>query len=171
MRIRETRIDESAELQRIELAAGKLFHEVGMSDIAEHPLPPIATLEAYQRAGRSWVIVDERGPAGFVLVKLVDGLAHIEQISIDPAYAHRRLGAELIDHVASWAAAGNRSALTLSTFRQVPWNAPYYARLGFREVAPAELGPELAELMAEEATHGLNPADRVAMIRSIQLRR
>jgi GNAT superfamily N-acetyltransferase len=167
VRIRETRIDELAELQRIELAAGQLFREVGMPDIAEHPLPPIATLAAYQQAGRSWVVVGEKGPAGFVLVKLVDGLAHIEQISIDPAYARRRVGAGLIDHVESWAAAGGRPALTLSTFRQVPWNAPYYARLGFRELSPAELGPELAELMAEEAHHGLDPADRVAMRRPI----
>ena len=34
--------------------------------------------------------------------------------------------------------------LTLTTFRDVPWNAPWYSRLGF-EPAPDE--PRLAELL------------------------
>jgi hypothetical protein len=47
----------------------------------------------------------------------------------------------------------------------VPWNGPYYARLGFRELSEAERGPELTELMAQEERHGLDPAERIAMRR------
>jgi hypothetical protein len=47
----------------------------------------------------------------------------------------------------------------------VPWNAPYYARLGFRVVEPAALTPALVELLAVEAAHGLDPAQRVVMRR------
>jgi hypothetical protein len=52
--------------------------------------------------------------------------------------------------------------VTLTTFRDVPWNAPYYERLGFQAIA--DNSPGLAEIMREEASRGLDPATRVAMI-------
>jgi ribosomal protein S18 acetylase RimI-like enzyme len=166
--IRPTRPADQPVIQRIELAAGELFRGIGMADIADHPVPTIEVLSGYQRAGHSWVAVDgDDQPVGFVLIQLVDGRAHVEQVSIDPAHAHRRIGRALIDHVETWAAARGISALTLTTFRDVVWNGPYYERLGFTVLAPAERGPELAALMAEEAQHGLDPADRIAMIRPI----
>jgi hypothetical protein len=70
-----------------------------------------------------------------------------------------------IELAAGWAAARDLPALTLSTFRTVPWNAPYYARLGFRELADGELTPGLRDVLAAEATLGLNPADRICMHR------
>lgn len=143
-----------------------------MSDIADHPVPTIEMLAGYQRAGRSWVVVDDADlPIAFVLVKVIDGRAHIEQISIDPAVARRGIGRELIDYVDAWAVDRGLPALTLTTFRDVPWNGPYYERLGFVELAPDEYGPDLAKLMAEEAAHGLEPAQRIAMWRASQPRR
>jgi GNAT superfamily N-acetyltransferase len=171
MRIRATRPDDLVGLQRIELAAGQLFHAVGMPAIADAPLPTIEELHGYVRTGRSWVADDDGRPVAFILVELVDGAAHIEQVSVDPAYARRGLGAELIDHVGAWAANRGLAALTLTTFRNVPWNAPYYARLGFAEMPPAERGPRLTVLMAEEAERGLDPNQRVAMRRPNKLDR
>ena len=57
--------------------------------------------------------------------------------------------------------------LTLSTFRSVPWNAPYYARLGFAELPAAELTPGLTEILAAETAFGLDPAERVFMRRPV----
>ena len=54
-------------------------------------------------------------------------------------------------------------AVTLTTFRDVPWNAPYYERLGFRSLSETELTPELAEVRAREAEPGLDPETRVCM--------
>jgi GNAT superfamily N-acetyltransferase len=170
--IRPTRLADSIVIQRIERAAGKLFRDIGMPDIADHPDPPIELLAEYQQAGRSWVVVDAADrPIAFVLVKLIDGLAHIEQVSVEPAKARQGIGRELIDYVDAWAAERGLHALTLTTFRDVPWNGPYYERLGFAELAPDERGPELAELMAAEAAHGLDPAQRIAMRRATQPRR
>jgi len=163
---RLARPDDLATLQSIELAAGVLFREIGMTDVAEHPPPTLQVLEHFQSDGRAWVSVDaDDRPVGFVLVELIDGAAHIEQVSVDPAHARKGLGRALIDHVAGWAAARDLPALTLSTFRTVPWNAPYYARLGFRELADGELTPGLRDVLAAEATLGLNPADRICMHR------
>jgi GNAT superfamily N-acetyltransferase len=159
-------------IQRIERAAGELFRDVGMADIADHPDPPMALLTEFQRAGRGWVAVDDADrPVAFVLVLVVDRNAHIEQVSVHPAHMRRGIGRELIDHVAGWAAGHGLTDLTLTTFRDVPWNGPYYARIGFTPVEPDRRGPELALLMAEEATHGLDPAQRIAMRRAVQFDR
>ncbi|WP_233625466.1 GNAT family N-acetyltransferase [Actinoplanes sp. ATCC 53533] len=166
--IRLTCSSDLAAIQRIELAAGELFREIGMADIADHPVPTLAVLADFQRAGHSWVAVDGSDrPVAFVLVRIVDGRAHVEQVSVDPAYARRRIGRDLIDHVESWAAGRGLSALSLTTFRDVEWNGPYYGRLGFAVLAPAGHGPELAALIVEEVAHGLDPARRIAMIRPI----
>ncbi|MEV4640855.1 GNAT family N-acetyltransferase [Actinoplanes sp. NPDC049548] len=168
MEIRATQVDDLEQIRAIEVRAGALFHDVGMPDIAEHPVPPAAVLARFVRGGRSWVVADDAGaPVAFVLVEVVDGLAHIEQVSVDPAYARRGLGRGLIDFVGRWAAERGHPALTLTTFRGVPWNGPYYVRLGFVELGEGELGPELARLMAVEAQHGLDPVERIAMRREL----
>jgi GNAT superfamily N-acetyltransferase len=170
--IRPTRLADLTVIQQIEWAAGELFREVGMPDIADDPVPTTEALAEFVRAGHSWVVVDDADlPIAFVLVMPVDGLAHIEQVSVLPSYAHRGLGRRLIDHVDAWAAGRGLSALSLTTFRGVPWNGPYYERLGFVTLDPSERGPELVRLMAEEAAHGLDPAQRIAMRRDSRIRR
>ncbi|MFB6724722.1 GNAT family N-acetyltransferase [Kribbella sp. NPDC056345] len=166
MTIRPAVAAELPGLQALELAAGELFRGIGMNDIAEHPPPPLETFEHARQAGRLWVITgaDDR-PVGFVLVEIVDGAAHIEQVSVHPEQQGRGLGRALIDHVVSWAAAQGLPTLTLSTFREVPWNAPYYARLGFVELSRAELTSGLLAVLAAETAFGLDPATRVFMRR------
>ncbi len=58
-------------------------------------------------------------------------------------------------------------ALTLTTFTEVPWNAPYYARCGFRLLDDAELTPGLREIRAHEAAHGLDRWPRACMLREV----
>ena len=86
------------------------------------------------------VDADDR-PVAYLISAVVDGCAHVEQVSVAPAHARRGLGAALIDHLAAVAAAEGRPAVTLTTFRDVPWNAPYYERLGFRVIAPPTRAP------------------------------
>ena len=168
MRIRALGVDDLEPIRAIEVRAGALFHEVGMSDIAAHPVPSAEVLARFVAGGRGWVVADEADrPVAFVLVEVVDELAHVEQVGVDPAYARKGLGSDLIDHVERWAAERGMPALTLTTFREVPWNGPYYRRLGFVEVAEIERGPELVKLMAAEVRHGLDPAERIAMRRPV----
>ncbi len=93
--------------------------------------------------------------------------AHVEQVSVDPRFAGRRLGWQLLDHVADQARRHGLDAVTLTTFRDVPWNAPYYERCGFRPLADAELGPGLRRVRDDEAAHGLDPGRRVCMRRDL----
>lgn len=167
--IRIARADELTEVQRIEVASGAPFREVGMVDVADMPPLPLDVLAEHQRAGHVWVAVDvDDRPIAFAVVDLVDGCAHVQQLSVDPAYARRGIGRGLLDHVAGWAGSEGLPALTLTTFRSVPWNGPYYTRCGFRELTGPEITPGLAGLLAAEAALGLDPADRIAMRRAVQ---
>jgi GNAT superfamily N-acetyltransferase len=152
----------------MERDACRAFAEIGMPEIAADEPDSIAELEDYRADGRAWVAVDgEDRPVAYLLGKVVDGCAHVEQVSVLPAHSGRRLGAALVDHLEDIARREGRPAITLTTFRDVPWNAPYYARLGFVVVDPAEQGPQLAALVAHEAHAIPGDAPRVAMRRAL----
>ncbi|MFB6715451.1 MULTISPECIES: GNAT family N-acetyltransferase [unclassified Streptomyces] len=168
MRIRTARRSDLPLLQDIERAAGEPFRALGMSAIADDDPPALDLLDDYRRAGRAWVAVDaDDRPVGYLIADPVEGAAHIEQVSVHPSAARRGLGSTLIDHLAGWAADRQLDALTLTTFSHVPWNAPYYARLGFRVLKDAELTDGLRKIRAEEAEHGLDRWPRVCMRREI----
>jgi hypothetical protein len=57
------------------------------------------------------------------------------------------------------------ASVTLTTFRDVPWNLPFYARLGFAVVPPGQLSDALRTVVDEETRHGLDPRRRVVMKR------
>jgi GNAT superfamily N-acetyltransferase len=166
--IRPLAADELTTIQQIENAAGRPFAEIGMDEIANDAPPSRERLKVYQGDGRAWVLVDDGDtPIGFVLVDLVDSAAHIEQVSIHPDHARRGLGRLLIDHVADWARGRGLSGLSLTTFTDVAWNGPYYERLGFVGVPPAEQGPQLRAIREHEAAIGLDRWPRTAMRREL----
>ncbi|MFF9350058.1 GNAT family N-acetyltransferase [Streptomyces sp. NPDC014734] len=168
MRIRTARRPDLPLLQDIERDAGEPFRALGMAAIADDDPPPLDLLERYRRAGRAWVATDPADrPVGYLIADPVDGAAHIEQVSVHPSAARRGIGSGLIDHLAGWAERQELTALTLTTFRHVPWNAPYYARLGFRALDDAELTDGLRKIRAEEAEHGLDRWPRVCMRREL----
>jgi GNAT superfamily N-acetyltransferase len=163
--VRQARPEEVGRLQAIQLAAGNSFRDIGMPAVADNPPLPLESLSGYRRSGRAWVAADEYDePVGFVVADVLDGRVHIEQVSVHPAHAGQRIGAMLLDHVAAWAAEQDLTGMTLITFRGVPWNAPYYERLGFRELPEAEVSPGLAALKASEPR---NLAGRVCMFREL----
>ncbi|HEV7934604.1 MAG TPA: GNAT family N-acetyltransferase [Actinomadura sp.] len=168
MRIRSASIEELPFLQDIERAAGQCFRGIGMPEIADDDPLPLDELARYQRAGLAWVAVDGTGrPVAYLIAEPVDGDLHVEQVSVHPGSARRRVGRSLLDHLASRAAADGIPALTLTAFAQVPWNAPYYARCGFRRLERSALTPGLRAIREREAAHGLDRWPRVCMRRAL----
>lgn len=160
--------DELGVLQDIERDAGQCFYEVGMPEIAEDEPLPVEELAEYQRAGRAWAAVDGADdPVAYLITDLVDGCVHIEQVSVRPDHARQGLGRALVDHTAARARAEGATALTLTTFAEVPWNAPYYRRCGFRVVDEGELTPGLQAIREREDMHGLDRWPRVCMRRDL----
>jgi ribosomal protein S18 acetylase RimI-like enzyme len=166
--IRPARQEDFTALQEIERAAGRAFAAIGMTAIADDEPFSLEELREFSRDGNAWVYDVAGRPAAYAVVQWVDGVLHLEQVSVHPEYAGRRIGAELIDHLAG---SYDTPALTLTTFRDVPWNAPYYERLGFRVLAEAEVTPGLRDVRAVEAAHGLDAWPRVCMRRHPALNR
>ncbi|MQA96122.1 MAG: GNAT family N-acetyltransferase [Streptosporangiales bacterium] len=140
-----------------------------MTAIAEDEPPSEQALRGYVADGRAWVATAADGgqPVAYLIAGLVDGALHIEQVSVHAEHARRGVGRALIEHVAGWAKARGIPALTLTTFTDVPWNGPYYRRLGFRPLAPEEITPGLREIRAAEAAHGLDRWPRTSMRRDL----
>jgi len=166
--IRAAGVEELPALQDIERAAGRCFHDVGMPEIAEDEPLALDELIRYQRAGRIWVAVDETDqPVAYLVAEVVDGNLHVEQVSVHPDSARCGVGRSLLEHAADRATAEGIPALTLTTFVQVPWNAPYYVRCGFRDLDQTELTPGLRAIRRREAAHGLDRWPRVCMRRDL----
>jgi GNAT superfamily N-acetyltransferase len=164
-RIRPARPSDLAELAVIEVEAGQLFHTVGLAEVADH-VPDQQALRRSQEQGLIWVAEQQHEVAGYVVATALDGNAHVEQVTVAPAYARRGIGRQLISHVEGWGSRNDRPATTLTTFRDVPWNGPYYETLGYRELPVAEIGSELAAAMEHEASlPGIDASRRCAMIK------
>lgn len=93
--------------------------------------------------------------------------AHIEQVSVRPEHARRGIGRQLIEVAREWAVAHELPALSLTTCADVPWNGPYYARLGFEVVSPNRLAGGMRAIRATEAAKGLDAWSRVVMRRRL----
>ncbi|OIJ89648.1 GNAT family N-acetyltransferase [Streptomyces colonosanans] len=168
MRIRAVQNEELPLLQDIERAAGRCFHDIGMPEIADDEPLPLDELARYREAGRAWVAVDSaNAPVAYLIADRVDGNLHIEQVSVHPDSARRGIGRSLLDHAAARAATDRLPALTLTTFTDVPWNAPYYARCGFQPLDDTMLGPGLLDIRARETAHGLDRWPRLVMRRAV----
>ena len=154
--IRPARPEDAEDERSVERAAGARF--------AEHePMSADALIE-YSRAGRSWVATDSEDRAvGYVVVDVVAGCAHIEQVSVHPAEQGAGLGRALVSEVERWAADQGLLAVTLTTFKDVSWNRPLYEHLGFTVMVDDELSPELRQIRDAETSRGLDPATRVCM--------
>jgi GNAT superfamily N-acetyltransferase len=110
------------------------------------------------------VVLAGETPVGFALVQmLADDLPHLEELDVEPSHGQRGLGTALVRTVCEWACVTGYSILTLTTFRAVAWNLPFYARLGFVEIPSHLLRPELAAVVSEEASRGLAPDTRAVM--------
>ncbi|GBQ83355.1 acetyltransferase [Gluconacetobacter johannae DSM 13595] len=169
--LRAARPSDAPGLPAVERSAGASFLALpDLAWIASHDVMPAAGhLEAIAQ-GTCWVSEDATGLTGFLTAGTAAGdgplpVLHIRELSVRADRQGQGLGRRLLDHAAQYAATHGLSALTLTTFRDVPWNAPFYARAGFALLDDAALTPRLRAILADEAAHGL--PRRCAMRRAI----
>ena len=116
-----------------------------------------------RRDGRLWVALAGDAPVGFAHVVVhEDGVAHLEEVDVHPDHGRRGLGRRLVQTVCAWATSHGYDAVTLTTFRDVPWNMPFYARLGFETVASDTVGVALRSVLDDELRRGLEFSRRGA---------
>jgi GNAT superfamily N-acetyltransferase len=159
--IRAARPPDYRKLADIERRAGERFRDVGLPDIAD--ADPYDTDELVS-ADALFIATDERDePVGYAMVELVDGHAHLGQLSVVPERGGEGIGTELLDAVAGWARGQGHHEVTLTTFRDVPFNAPYYEKRGYEVVPETAWSAELRGVVEREAAMGLDPELRVVM--------
>lgn len=166
--IRLARADEIEQLPPIELAAGKLFAGQDLGTFSLDDVRDLATHAAAQREGMLWVAALGDVPVGFAIASRVEGEPHLLELDVHPDHGRRGLGAKLVAAVVTWARGTGAPSITLSTFRDVAWNAPFYARLGFRAIEEGDLGPPYRALLDREVAMGLPRHRRVVMRLSLR---
>lgn len=162
--IRAARRDDLALLIEIERVSGERFRSLGMDLVADDDPGSVAALLPYAESGRAFVSVDANDrPVGYLVLDVVDRAAHVEQVSVHPDYARQGIGRALIERAAAWARSHGLDALTLTTYVEVPWNGPYYERLGFFYLPADEETPGLRAIRFEEWASGLDAWPRACM--------
>jgi GNAT superfamily N-acetyltransferase len=155
-------------LPQIENEADRRYTRVGLRQIVDMPSAALASLEQGRRGGRLWVAVSPLGRiVGFALMKQPGGLAWLDQLSVLDAWQGRGLGTALIDRTAATARALGFDALYLSTYRDVPWNGPFYAKRGFKEVPRGRWPHPFRLQFMTENGHGHPPWRRSIMRRGV----
>lgn len=162
LRIRPTTLNDIAALPAIERAAAGRFRDFpALAWLADGEVISAEQHLDYVERGLSWLALANDQPVGFILAEAHPSSLFIVELSVDLDWQGKGIGRQLIARVADHARNRGMTALTLTTFRDVPWNAPFYARLGFDYVT--ELTPELRQKREDETAHGLAFDSRCAM--------
>ncbi|MFK0087399.1 GNAT family N-acetyltransferase [Pseudomonas sp. NPDC090755] len=156
--LRPARPDDAERLPAIEQSAAQAFLACpGLEWIARDSGLSARQHQTYIAQGWEWLVVDEQDrPWGFICGQDCGEHWHIVELSVHRAQQGQGLGRQLIQRVGDWAREQGYAGLTLTTFATVPWNAPFYARLGFEALGEHQLGDFLQRQLAAEQAHGLS---------------
>lgn len=168
--IRAARDDDAlTALSHIEREAARLFTPWGLDELFGSATTPLEILRAAQRELRLLIALDEheQHPVGFALLSRVDWHAHLDELSVHPDHGRRGIGRALVENAYEWAHQRGLPRITLATMRDIPFNGPWYARLGFRELHENELGPGLRSIFQRELAGGYPVAQRVFLGRDL----
>ena len=164
MTIRRARADELETCRELERRAGEVFRGTAYSEVADAEPNDIEIVRAAHADGLLWVAAaGNDDPVGHLTAAEGPNGLLIAQIDVLPAYQGRGFGRALIAAAEEEARRRGLPFIWLRTFRDIPWNAPFYAKLGFSEVEGGLFGVDDADVVHHEVESGLNPAARVTM--------
>jgi GNAT superfamily N-acetyltransferase len=161
---------DTREFPAIERSSGELFRAVpSLAWIADDTVMSSAEHNRCFKNGLVSAAKDERGSSvGFLTAEIFDMHLHILQIAVMHGAQRRGIGKRLIEFAVSYGATRGLCAVTLTTFRNIPWNRPFYEQAGFRVIEPCRLDRRLRSILETEAARGLPADERCAMIRFIE---
>jgi ribosome biogenesis GTPase len=166
--IRLARADEITLLPELERQAAARFRDAGLEGVAESEPHALAFFAEAEAAHRVWVAVCDDVVVGFAVAEELAGDAYLAELDVLPEHGGRGLGRQLVEQVLLWALAQGYSRLVLRTFLDVPWNGPWYRRLGFEPCAPK--GEAWSALIDREREAGLAEALRGFLCRDLSPR-
>ena len=148
-------------------AAGGLFRELDMDLVADGPPPDVGPFTWARLADRLLVAVENGAVIGFIRLEGLDGAVHIEQVTVAPGYGGRGVGTALMVAAEKHSKDRGCDRMTLTAFRDVAFNGPFYASLGWQALPDEGLSPGLAAIRREEVEAGLDRWPRQAMGKSL----
>ena len=155
-------------LIEVDLAAGQLFAPTGLlsDDALDDHVPEAVMLQAIEVGDLLKTSAPDGTPVGFALVSPRGGTLYLDQISMHPDCGCKGLGTDMMRHVLQLAKQRRLKQVTLSTFRNVPWNGPFYRKLGFREIPRKDMAGWMLDLERIQA-ESLDVSQRCFMVRKI----
>ena len=162
--IRLARPDEAALLVAIERSAGERYRSIpAYASWSDADLLPAAFHADRIAVGTVWVADEAGAPVGFATAERLGDVLHIWELDVRLDRQGQGVGRRLIEAVAEAARRQGLAAVTLTTFRDVPWNAPFYTHLGFVLLEGGAVGTTLAAIIDDEVAHGAERSTRCAM--------
>lgn len=166
-RIRDARAGEAPALQQIGLDADDAYRAAGHPELAGEPFP-LPLLEGAIRERRLRVAVDPHDrPVGWILVSHAAPEPCVAQVAVAPSHGRRGVGTALMEDMLSSLRAAGHASVALNTQADIPWNAPWYARLGFEVVPPDAWTEDMRQIEADQREEGLDWSTRVHMRRAL----
>lgn len=166
--IRIARDDDYKFFKKIEESALELFLEHGC-DLSN--LETLSEDDYKSITGQHVIYVaytDQNKIVGFCAVKIVDDNAYVMELSVLSGYRQRGIGRSLMHHACYWAETNNFEYITLTTFKFLPFNAPYYKKLSFKEFTIDAKWPKLKRIREQEKKMGLDILPRTVMRKSLR---
>jgi len=163
--IRLATVEDCARLPAIELAAAEMFRPLNVIDFDVRPpeTVPVDILQKQAGEGLLWVATFKGAPVGMILADVREDDYYIAELDVLPAHGRKGIGAALLDAACEEGFARGFVRVTLNTFRDVPWNAPFYARHGFTEITEADWRPWMETLARRVESEGMDLKTRVYM--------
>jgi GNAT superfamily N-acetyltransferase len=166
--IRPAGTGDLAALPEVERSAAiTYFAALGDRSRIADTVPP-EMLAACQAAGLLWVATDPHdAPVGFLAAQAVDGTLFVKEMSVALEHQRAGLGRRLMRATEDHAQNASYTAVTLTTDRFIPFNGPFYQRLGFVMVPDGQISPGLRRILTDEIVEGFDPARRVVIVKPL----
>jgi GNAT superfamily N-acetyltransferase len=169
--IRLARPADLPRLPEIEVSAASLFRDkgvevfVGETDETPIEFTPAEIWAPIIAEGLLWVMAEPDRPAcAFLAARIEEGRLHILEFDVHRDHQGEGLGRRLLTFAIAEARRRGLTGLSLTTFRDAPWNAPFYSTAGFEIIEGEDAKGALQNYLDGEAARGLDPARRCAMI-------
>ena len=162
--IRRARHADIPLLGPVERSAAELFRTANLDFLLDSPTLDQSFLAAMADSNHLWVAVDGMDePIGFVGGENIEGNFHLVEISVAQTFQGKGVGKILMGQMTEEIKREGYKAITLTTYRDLPWNGRWYTRMGFLEVPLVEMGPEYWKIWQIEERHGFDMASRCLM--------
>lgn len=162
--IRRARLDDLSALPAVESSAATAYRAIpDRAWLADGEAISHAEHIALRERGITLIAEGDGGICGFICSEPLGESLFIREVSVRHQDQGKGIGHGLLRALIDQARAAGWTRITLTTFRDLAWNAPFYARLGFRELQADALAPELRLHLQREIEHGLPAEHRCAM--------